>query len=84
MHSVKDRHLKAAIKRVGHLATELYDLMETGMTIDLTFPRPRVMPTSDKHLKSNRLIVTKPGAHLALKQPAIGFYSPSHKVQRKK
>ncbi len=63
---LNDKDLKSAVERVSHLAVELYDLMENGMTIDFTLPERTAVTAGGKHSKSNRLIVTKPGVHLAL------------------
>lgn len=69
MDPVNNNDLKAAIERVSGLATELYDLMESGMTIDFTFQKEEVIVVPGKLPKLNRLIVTKPRLHLALEAP---------------
>lgn len=66
MNPLKDKELKSAVERVSHLATELYDLMENGMTIDFTFDERTAITAAGKHIKPYRLIVTRPGVHLAL------------------
>lgn len=85
MDSLKDKDLKSAVERVSHLAVELYDLMENGMTIDFALPE-RQTTTAGKHPKPNRLIVTKPGVHLALDSNSkeIDGRSPSSRHRRKK
>ncbi len=86
MNPLKDKELKSAVERVSHLATELYDLMENGMTIDFTFDERTAVTAAGKHLKTHRLIVTKPGVHLALalNSKEIGGYSPSSRHRRRK
>ena len=83
---LKDKDLKSAAERVSHLATELYDLMENGMTIDFTFDERTAVSTAGKHPKTHRLIVTKPGVHLALasNSKAIDGYSLRGRHRRKK
>lgn len=66
MDTVSGKELKAAIERVSGLATELYDLMESGMTIDFTMPKSEAIVVPGKLPKFKRLIVTKPRLHLAL------------------
>ena len=84
MDPIKDKALTAAIKRVSRVASDLYDLMENGMTIDFTFPERRTMV--DRHRKSNHLIVTKPEAHMpiVIKQKEIDDWSPPVKFRRRK
>lgn len=66
MDPLKDRELKAAIERIGQLAMELFDLMESGMTIDFTFPDERGIVVPGKLPTIKRLIVTKPALHIGL------------------
>lgn len=71
MDPLKDKELKAAIERVSRLAMELYDLMESGMTIDFTFRRDETIIIPGRLPKHERLIVTKPHVHLALSSAPV-------------
>ncbi len=86
MDPLRDKDLKSAVERVSHLATELYDLMENGMTIDFTFDERTAVVVAGKHPKPHRLIVTKPGVHLALASNSkeMDGYSLPGRHRRKK
>ena len=66
MNPLKDKNFKNATKRISDLATELYELMENGTTIDMTFPEKKLLVATDRKPKPNRLIVTKPAVHFEL------------------
>lgn len=66
MDPVKDKALKAAIKRVSRLSMELHDLMESGMTIDVVFPNDEKIIVPGKLPNVRRLVVTRPALHLQL------------------
>lgn len=66
MDPLKDKALKAAIERIGHLGMEIHDLMESGMTIDFVFPSDNKIIVPGKLPNIRRLVVTKPALHLEL------------------
>ncbi len=86
MDPFRDKTLKTSMERISRLARKLYDLMDNGMTIDLTLPDRQPLVTADKHPKSNRLIVTKPGVdvRLVLKPKETDAAPPPVRLRRRK
>jgi len=83
---LRDKTFKASMERISCLAAELYDLMDNGMTIDLTLPERKPLASAGKQPKSNRLIVTKPGVdvRLVLKPNETDAASPPVRLRRRK
>jgi len=83
---LKDKEFQDSMIRISRLATELYGLMEHGTTIDVTFPEYRPPRAALKEMKPNRLIVTKPGDHMAItaKVGVLAAVSPPVTTRRRK
>lgn len=66
VNPLKDKNFKNATKRISDLATELYELMDNGTTIDFTFDEKKLPAETDERRNPNRLIVTRPAVHFEI------------------
>jgi hypothetical protein len=63
--------LQQAIKEIGQHAIKLYELMDSGTTVEVTFSGAEDIMIPGQSPKIKRLIITKPNMHLALQLTPI-------------
>ena len=81
----KDKELNQIKDTASDLVTELYDLMESGTTIDFMLPH-RQGATAGKRTKPVHLIVTKPRKYrtFVTKPNETDGFSPPVRLRRRK
>lgn len=65
--------MQQLVNTISTHALSLYDLMEPGMTIEVTFPEPEAILIPNRPPKLRRLLITKPVMHIDIKlAPSAG------------
>ncbi|MEI8350080.1 MAG: hypothetical protein WCI77_07990 [Candidatus Omnitrophota bacterium] len=65
----QQQQMQQMFNEITSYAIRLYDLMQHGMTIELTFPDPNGIVIPNQPPKLRRLLITKPKLHVSIQVP---------------
>ena len=62
----KQAVMQEAVNKIAHCAMTLYDLMESGQVVDISFPEEKAIIVPNQPPKKRRLLIMKPLMHVTI------------------